>query len=371
MIPRDSLINQRLDEYQIEALLGKGGMARVYRGRDVNLNRTVAIKVIDTPYRTDSEYHRRFEREAQAIAQLQHPLIVQLYRFGEKEGLLYMAMQFVEGEDLEVLLIRYRDQGIFLEPEKILQITQDIGSALDYAHQRGVIHRDLKPPNILLNKSGRAILSDFGLALMIEIGTRGEILGSPDYISPEQAISSAKVVPQSDLYSFGVILYEMFTGQVPFFAETPIDLALKHITDTPPPPRSLRPEISPAVEAVILKVIEKKIEDRYHSGKELALALEAAMKPSSGQRSLPEMTSSPAHSSQLQPEADAKPKTYSAFAIPKTERAVAPSEASEPLFKFPEDISWINCFFIGLILALLWLCTLMACLGIIFFVNNG
>ena len=346
-MPRDSLLNQRLGEYQVEALLGKGGMARVYRGVDVNLDRTVAVKVIDTPYRADSEYHQRFEREAQAIAQLQHSSIVQLYRFGEQDGMLYMAIQFVEGEDLEATLFRYRQQGKYLEPEKIFQITQDICTALDYAHQRRVIHRDLKPPNILINKQGRAILSDFGLVLMIEIGTRGEVLGSPDYISPEQAISSAKVVPQSDLYSFGVILYEMFTGQVPFFAETPLDLALKHITDVPPMPRSIRSEINPAVEAVLLKAMAKKIEDRYTTGKELALALDAALK--SSLRPKPELASlhQPILGNEPSFSAPAQIATTPAQKI-SSHRGKSESWRKRPNDDI-DDISWINCFFIALI----------------------
>jgi len=334
----DNLINQHLGEYRVQALIGKGGMARVYQGVDVNLNRTVAIKVIDTPYQSDLGYHQRFEREAQAIAQLQHPLIVQLYRFGEENGLMYMAMQFVEGEDLDALIFRTKEQGKYLKPNMILQITKDICNALDYAHKRGVIHRDLKPSNILINMQGHAILSDFGLALMIEIGTRGEILGSPDYISPEQAVSSTKVVPQSDLYSFGVILYEMFTGQVPFFAEKPLDLALKHLTDTPPAPRSFRPEISPAVEAVILKAMEKNVEDRYPSGTELALALETAL------------TTQPSH------------------VIDESSTAVRKDSA--PWLKKPDDLSWINCFFIGLIATCFFLCVILAFLGVVFLVTS-
>src|SRR5260370_42500091 len=203
----DSLLGRQLDEYRLEALLGQGGMARVYRGLDTRLKRHVAIKVIDTPFRADSDYEMRFEREAQAVAQLDHPHIVRLYRYGEADGLLYMAMQYIEGADLGFVLASYRADGDFMRSEDARRIVREVCLALDYAHSRGVIHRDVKPSNIVLDKQGRAILTDFGLSLLTEIGTRGQILGSPHYIAPEQAISSARAVPQSDLYSVGVILY--------------------------------------------------------------------------------------------------------------------------------------------------------------------
>ena len=211
---KDSLIGRRLDEYRLDNLLGHGGMARVYRGLDVRLKRWVAIKVIDTPFRADQDYTRRFEREAQAIAQLEHPNIVRVYRYGEAEDLLYMVLQYIEGLSLDQLLASYRADGIFIEPEEASRITREIGSALDYAHNRGVIHRDVKPSNIILNQRGNAILVDFGLALLADIGTRDEVFGTPHYISPEQVKSSFKVVPQSDLYALGVILYEMFTVEL-------------------------------------------------------------------------------------------------------------------------------------------------------------
>ncbi len=208
----DRLMGQQLDEYRLEALLGRGGMARVYRGLDIRLGRYAAIKVIDIPLQTTSEYMVRFEREAQAIAKLEHPHIVRLYHSGEAQGLLYMAMQYIEGADLGSVLQTYRDDDEFIEPEETSRIIRQVCQALDYAHAQGVIHRDIKPSNILLDKQGQVYLTDFGLALLTEIGTRGEIVGSPHYNAPEQAISSAKVVPQSDLYSVGIILYEMFTG---------------------------------------------------------------------------------------------------------------------------------------------------------------
>ncbi len=276
--PNDSLLNQELDEYRLDTLLGQGGMARVYRGTDTRLKRYVAIKVIDTPLRRDPDYIMRFEREAQTIAQLDHPHIVRIYRYGEAKGVLYMAMQYVEGHDLGSILADYRSQQRLIEPDKVNQIIQQVCLALDYAHERGVIHRDIKPANIMLDQQGQTILTDFGLALLTEAGTRGEIFGSPHYIAPEQAISSAGVVPQSDLYAIGIILYEIFTGELPFDAENPLDLAMQHMSEEPRPPRELRPEITPALEAVILKAMAKEPAKRYQSGAELADALDQALK---------------------------------------------------------------------------------------------
>ncbi len=274
---KDALIGHQLDEYRLEELLGQGGMARVYRGFDVRLKRWVAIKVIDTPFRADSDYIARFEREAQAIVQLEHPHIVSVYRYGEVDGILYIAMQYIEGASLETILSRYRANNDFIPSAEIRQIIRQIGLALDYAHGKGVIHRDIKPANIMLDSQGNAILTDFGLALLTEEGTRGEIFGTPHYIAPEQAMSSAAAVPQSDLYAMGVILYEMFSGEVPFDAPDSMDVAMLHMAEPPPPPTTLRPDISAQVEAVILKTLEKEPADRYPSGSALVDALEKAL----------------------------------------------------------------------------------------------
>ncbi|MEW5956730.1 MAG: serine/threonine-protein kinase, partial [Chloroflexota bacterium] len=193
----DSLLYQKLDEYRLEALLGQGGMARVYRGFDERLQRKVAIKVIDAPFRGDADYISRFEREARAIAQLKHPHIVGVYRYGEAEGLLYLAMEYIEGANLAVVLAGYRRDQKLMPFSEIGRIIRPICLALDYAHDQGVIHRDVTPANIMLDLDGRPILTDFGLALL-DYKTRGEIFGTPQYMAPEQVVSSAKVVPQSD-----------------------------------------------------------------------------------------------------------------------------------------------------------------------------
>lgn len=273
----DQLIGKRLGEYQIEGLLGQGGMARVYRAVDVKIKRQAVLKLIDPPSRKDPGYVARFEREAQIIGRLDHPNIVRLYRFDEQDGWLYMAMQHIEGADLGVVLAGYRADKEFMDPDDARRIIREVCSALDYAHGQGVIHRDVKPANVLLDRQGHAFLADFGLALITAVGTRGEIFGSAHYIAPEQAVSSAKAVPQSDLYAIGIILYEIFTGDVPFKAATPLDIALLHISEPPVPPRQIRSDINPALEAVILKALAKKPEERFSTGAALLDALDRAL----------------------------------------------------------------------------------------------
>jgi serine/threonine protein kinase len=333
--PSDSLLNQELDEYRLDTLLGQGGMARVYRGTDTRLKRYVAIKVIDTPLRRDPDYVMRFEREAQTIAQLDHPHIVRIYRYGEAKGVLYMAMQYVEGHDLGSILADYRIQQTLMEPEKVNQIIQQVCLALDYAHERGVIHRDIKPANIMLDQQGQTILTDFGLALLTEAGTRGEIFGSPHYIAPEQAISSAGVVPQSDLYAIGIILYEIFTGELPFDAENPLDLAMQHMSEQPRPPRELHPEITPALEAVILKAMAKEPAKRYQSGAELAHALDQALMLPQDATSTPKITETKSGDDDLPPIPAAVATSTSQPTTLETDRGSSRSISSAGKFSIP------------------------------------
>ncbi len=279
MAADDQLIGKKLGDYFIQGLLGRGGMSRVYRGYDENLQRYAAVKVIsgDFATTTEEEYTRRFTSEARAIAHLRHPNIVGIYQFGRTEGIYYMAQVFLEGKDLRTLLKEYAEKNQRVPVDEILRITQDVTNALDYAHEQGVIHRDIKPSNIMLEKkTGRAILMDFGLALSIHEGTMGDTFGSAHYIAPEQAISSAKSVPQSDLYSWGIVLYEMLTGKVPFDDPSVMSVALKHLNEIPPPPRLYNPDLPLAVEAVIMRVLDKDPKRRYATGAELASDLEHA-----------------------------------------------------------------------------------------------
>jgi serine/threonine protein kinase len=252
-------------------------MALVYRGFDVGLKRPAAIKVIHTSFRATPDYKARFEREAQAIARLKHPHIVGVYRYGQVNDLFYLAMEYIEGVDLQTRLEDYRQKQELMPSAEISRIIRQICLALDYAHGQGVIHRDVKPSNIMLNQQGQAILTDFGLALL-DRNTLGEIFGTPHYIAPEQVISSAGAVPQSDLYAVGVILYEMFTGELPFEATEPLSLAMLHLTESPPSPRTLNSKLSSKLEAVILKALAKEPQDRYPSGVALAEALDEALR---------------------------------------------------------------------------------------------
>ena len=270
----DSLIGRTLANYHIERLLGRGGMASVFYGFDFQLQRPAAIKVIDERYSGDTSYSTRFVHEARAMASWRHPNIPQIYQAGVENGIYFYAMEYIQGMDLEELLRHYVQKGKLLPFKDVLLYGKAIAEALDYTHLNGAIHRDVKPSNILISEDGRILLTDFGLVLELDKGTKGEVFGSPRYIAPEQARSSADAVPQSDLYSLGVILYEMVVGRLPFEDQSPASLAIKHITLEPPAPRQLNPDLSPEVEAVLLKALRKNPQERYQTGKDLMSALE-------------------------------------------------------------------------------------------------
>ena len=277
MPPYDTLIGHQLANFRIERLLGRGGMAKVYYGWDVKLERPVAIKVIDERYRDDHSYTERFVREARAVAAWNHPNILQVYYAGDENGIYYFVMEYVRGLDLGKIIQHYTDAGELLPLADVLRVGRAVANALDYAHLKGVIHRDVKPSNVLVSEDERVVLADFGLALTVSQGTVGEVFGSPHYISPEQARNSAEAVPQSDLYSLGVMLYEMMVGVLPFDDPAPTSLALMHLTQEPPAPRTINPSIGLAEQAVLLKALRKSPQERYQTGRELVDALEHAL----------------------------------------------------------------------------------------------
>lgn len=278
MSASDPIIGKKLGDYIIVDMLGQGGMARVYRGLDKKLNRYAAVKVIDAqPVGEDQEeYRQRFQNEARAIARLNHPNIVGIYQFDQVGTLYYMAMSFIEGKDLRGVIKAHAKAGTRMTRDEILRVIRDIGDALDYAHSEGVIHRDIKPSNIMVTPAGKSILTDFGLALSVPEGTVGNTFGSAHYIAPEQAISSAHAVPQSDIYSLGIVLFEMLTNNVPFNDPSALAVAMKHLSDAPPPPSTIVSDVPAAVDEVVMRALDKDPKQRYPTGAAMAQALSAA-----------------------------------------------------------------------------------------------
>jgi eukaryotic-like serine/threonine-protein kinase len=267
------MIGHTLGPYQVLEELGRGGMAIVYKAFQPSLGRYVALKVLPEYFQHDPEFIARFQREARAAAQLNHPNIVTIYDVGEQAGVHYIAMEYLDGGSLRDRLARGP-----LSVDQAQQIVEQVGSALDYAHTRGLIHRDVKPANILFTADNRPKITDFGIARASD-GTRltrtGVLMGTPEYMSPEQA-QGGLVDCRSDLYALGVMLYEMLTGRVPFQADTPHATLYAIIYQPPPPPRQIRPDLPLVAETVLLKGLAKHPDDRYQSGVELAIALRDA-----------------------------------------------------------------------------------------------
>ena len=273
----DSFLGSHVAHFRVERLLGRGGMASVYFAWDEKNDRPVALKVLDERYRDVPASVGRFIQEARTMASWDHPHIVRLIEAGEDNGVYFYAMEFIRGLDLSQLLRQYLDANQLMPYADVLRLGWAVADALDFAHQNGIIHRDIKPSNVLVSVDGRVLLSDFGLVMDIARGTLGETFGSPHYIAPEQARRSSDAVPQSDIYSLGIMLYEMLTGTVPFHDPSPVALAQKHLAENPPAPRALNPRLSPAVEAVLLRALRKNPRERYATGRELMTALERAL----------------------------------------------------------------------------------------------
>lgn len=252
------------NRYEIIEKIGIGGMADVYKGVDKLLGRSVAIKILHQNFAGDEDFVIRFKREAQAAGKLSHPNIVSMYDVGFDQGLHYIIMEYVSGQTLKEYIQEHRPLSV----DQAVKFTTAIAEGLEHAHLMGLVHCDIKPHNILITDTGRLKVTDFGIARAINTGATllytNSVMGSAHYISPEQA-SGKSVNVSTDIYSLGVVLYEMLTGEVPFTGETPISVALKHVQDTVEPPRKLNPLVPPMLEAVVLKALAKKPEERFLS----------------------------------------------------------------------------------------------------------
>jgi beta-lactam-binding protein with PASTA domain/tRNA A-37 threonylcarbamoyl transferase component Bud32 len=267
MATSDTLIDTVFDgRYRIVRRLGAGGMANVYMAEDEELDRPVAIKILNDRYANDELFVERFRREARSAAALSHPNIVSIYDRGEAEGTYYIAMEVIDGASLKELI---RQNGR-LRPAQAIAYTRQILSALRFAHKNGIVHRDIKPHNILIGAEERLKVTDFGIARAgaSQMTEAGSIMGTAHYLSPEQA-RGAQVTAASDLYSVGVVLYEMLTGDVPFTGDTPVEIAMKHLNDAPRPPSARVPGIPADLDRIVMRALAKDPQDRYRSAEEL------------------------------------------------------------------------------------------------------
>lgn len=261
--------------YEIISRIGGGGMALVYKAHDLLLNRNVAVKVLRQQFVNDDEFIRRFRREAQSAAALSHPNVVSIYDVGQEDDIHYIVMEYVEGRNLNELIAEQAP----LQVEQAVHIAYQIADALDHAHANHIVHRDIKPHNILIGLNGRVKVTDFGIARAVTSSTithTGSVVGSVHYFSPEHA-KGINTGEKSDLYSLGIVLYQMLTGSLPFFGESPISIALKHLQDDFAEPRTINPHIPQSVENIILRAMRKNPNERYNSAKDLMRDLETCL----------------------------------------------------------------------------------------------
>ncbi|HEX5416842.1 MAG TPA: serine/threonine-protein kinase [Chloroflexota bacterium] len=281
---------RKLGPYQIVEQVGQGGMAIVYKAYQPVMDRYVALKVPVAFLLADAQFRARFQGEARTIAQLEHPHILPVHDFGEDNRLPYLVMRYVDGGTLR----DHASRGL-LPPEEVFRLCAEVAEALAYGHSKGVVHRDVKPANVLLDHDGVALLADFGIATMVAptvAQTDSVTLGTPYYMAPEQ-VSDQPVDPRTDIYALGVVLYELLTGRRPYDGETPLAVARKHLTDPLLPPRLVNPALPEVAERIIVKAMAKDPADRYQSATDLArelrrlqftlnLSAEEAARPTSG-----------------------------------------------------------------------------------------
>jgi beta-lactam-binding protein with PASTA domain/predicted Ser/Thr protein kinase len=263
--------------YEVLQRIGSGGMADVWLADDTHLQRRVALKVLHARFAQDREFVERFRREAEAAASLQHPNIVAVFDRGEVDGTYYIAMQFLEGRSLKQVI----DAG--LTPEQAAALIRQVLEGARFAHRHGVVHRDLKPQNVIVDAEGVATVTDFGIARagVSEITQAGSVMGTPHYLSPEQA-QGFEVTAVSDLYSIGVMLYEALTGRVPFEGDSAVAVAMKQVSQAPQRPSSINPQVSPALDAVVMRALEKEPGQRFQNADAFIAAIDAALKDPGG-----------------------------------------------------------------------------------------
>jgi eukaryotic-like serine/threonine-protein kinase len=269
-VGQGSVVDER---YTVLQRIGSGGMADVWLADDRHLQRRVALKVLHARFAQDGEFVERFRREAEAAAGLQHPNVVAVFDRGDVDGTYYIAMQYLEGRTLKQLV----DTG--LTPEQAVALIRQVLEGARFAHRHGVVHRDLKPQNVIVDADGKATVTDFGIARagVSEITQAGSVMGTPHYLSPEQA-QGFEVTAVSDLYSIGVMLYEALTGRVPFEGDSAVAVAMKQVSQAPQRPSSINPQISPALDAAVMRALEKEPGQRFQSADAFIAALDAALK---------------------------------------------------------------------------------------------
>lgn len=275
----DSMIGKTIGKYRIVEHLGRGGMAEVYKAYQPSLDRYVALKMMHTFLADEKEFLTRFEREARVVATLRHPNIVQVYDFDADGGVYYMVMEYINGETLKTRMQELEAEHQWLSLDDAGRIILALGSALKYAHERGMVHRDVKPANVMITLDGTVILTDFGIAKIVSasnLTASGAMVGTPSYMAPEQGMGQPGD-ERSDIYSLGVMLYQLVLGRLPYDADTPLAVVLKHINEPLPLPQAIKPDISDDLNRVILKSLAKDPVDRYQKVSELAADLRRAL----------------------------------------------------------------------------------------------
>jgi len=295
-VTEGSIVDKR---YRVLRRLGSGGMADVWLAEDTHLQRQVALKVLHSRFLQDQQFVERFQREAEHAAGLQHPNIVAVFDRGQDAGVNYIAMRYVEGPTLKELI----ERG--LTPEQAAALVRQVLEGARFAHRNGIVHRDLKPQNVIVDQEGKAVVTDFGIARagVSEITQTGSVMGTPQYLSPEQA-QGFEVTPVSDLYSIGVILYEALCGRVPFEGESAVAVAMKQVSETPQRPSSINPQVSPALDAVVMRALEKDPGQRFQSADAFIAALDQAMREPGAGRGTAAFATVPPVVEEVPPEED-------------------------------------------------------------------